>query len=126
MRTLPIDSSALGTPEEFPAFMEDKVRDTPLCLCSRDLVEEGIAEKTARKVFFFIPCDISFLNKLLQLKGRVVFRNPDEPILWPFGNEFPVSSQDHTALRTSPLNQVVEIFSLGIDRIIAQQPQAFR
>jgi len=126
MGTLPVDSSALGTPEEFLAFMEDKVRDTPLCLTSGDSVEEGIAEETARKVLFFIPCHISLLNKLLELKGGVVSHDPDEPILWPFGNEFPVSSQDHTALCTSPLNQVVKIFSLVIDRIVAQQPQAFR
>jgi hypothetical protein len=88
MRTLPVDSSAPGTPEEFLAFMEDKVRDMPLCLCSRDFVEEGIAEETPRKVFFFIPCDISFLNKLLELKGRLVFRNPHEPILWPLAMSF--------------------------------------
>jgi len=121
----PIDSPALGTPEELLLLVIDEVWNFSCRLLPRDFIEEGITEKTSAKEVFWVQRDESFLNKVSQLKGGFVFHHPENAIPFSFRDQFGVSGQDHPFSLTGQMNHLVSIFPPVIDCVITQHSQFF-
>jgi hypothetical protein len=104
-------------------LIEDEIRDLSLRLLSRNFIEESVTHEASGKKRLFDQGDDFSLDKLFQLKGRLVLRNSYNAILRLLGGESRASSEDHPTFFPSQFYQRVSIVTPIINDIVSQGPQ---
>jgi len=88
MGSFPVNSLALRALEKKVVVVVNEIWDLAFRFAPRDFRERGITEKASGKEFFFAESNHSSLNELSELPRGMIILHSENPILWPFRNEF--------------------------------------